>query len=736
MYSFTNFVYDSGANKVCECVDLSEPQLDGKVDDYYLPSMLGSFLGSEGPTLEVLDAYPVVSLSRRKTDPFYNISLKRLQNFVRTPKKEEQDTDISNTIKQLFMLCHLTEEKKLKAMSKRLRVNLQKLLKTCMKAGEPQFIRDCSDAKNLFCKPEDLMAHVSLVPTEHYNQMVILPCWITGAIHYRNGSILFRAAYLYCMDVEVSPSIEVCQLIETKTAALVGSKDVDPTQVPHNVFGFHYANELESGSAPAWLRAVYVAKRDFWNFEFCLGPFYNPYQATAETSACYLNTIYSHLVQVFSCATLKTLFTGVMHGASTLFNPMDASYFYYYRNNNTFDGRIHNLSNNWTSISTYTAIGFIGTEMTHPNTTILRIVDARTGQQYSMYLQPGHIYIVPDWFDFYIEGTSMRQFLIFKFEEKQSGNNSKFSIEHFFIDAKTDALHANKFRLGFPSFEIYDEYCKYLTTSDYHDDICITKFQSGVVALPSVLEDYWYKQLPMLCKTDDRNFSYFERGGFLYFHVDNALGITNAERSVILTLLYMNRFSPHVPCIYPSTNRCVHLNMLFCSQAYDQFDMIMGYDFNIFEKCRPKILDFTVHKNGGVVINVDHSDLMTNCALKLKLQAQKCKCCNFVHREFCTYISRKPGCTESLREIMSCIEAVTPKKNIVRAPANFLETCDKLEIHQYWSEVCPQLWYDEEDDEFDDYEDWGRDGCYFDSSSSSSDSYFSDSDSNNLTDEF
>ena len=157
-----------------------------ELDRYYLQTMLMYFDGESDDcrSNEILDAFPVVSLTKDKNDKFYKLSLERLREFHRGRIKE--DEYIRASIKHLFMYREIESPKSYSQFIN----DPEDLFDGCLEKVNPiMYARD--DRDTVDCEDYELGRVASYVPTSTFRRMKLMRGWIEGALHYYDYSIMF-----------------------------------------------------------------------------------------------------------------------------------------------------------------------------------------------------------------------------------------------------------------------------------------------------------------------------------------------------------------------------------------------------------------------------------------------------------------------------------------------------------------------------------------------------------------
>lgn len=521
VHKFTNFKFDAISCEIFDEVKLFQPRIEFTLDKYYLKSLLLSYIRCESyeAPFELLDALPVISLADTKDDPFYLISVKRLQNFV--DNELPFDGYVGHVIKHLFVYIEVL---RMEFVS----INGYKLLKTAMSKIQPQFCTQWTPGQ------------ASLIPTLDYDNMLIVPVWIDGALHYNEGSIIFVAEHLHIGKVIPSSLNKQMEqkIIQSRTS------QVD------SVF-----NDI-----PSWLCQFYVCQSKFWVFGK-----ESPFKSNETEEA----------IHVFRSESLAGMFNKLIPGM------WRSGPIYYYRNRNVFNGSMHKVRRDNSSVCNFFCIGYIGGDA---DGTMLRIVEPQSNSTHFIQLKTNHIYIVPDLFNFYVEGEAMRQFLMYELIEI-----IEEPLAFVFVQAKNDILCKNRLQRGFRTLQQYDQfYYAFKYDVPIFKNMCLQKKILVYTTDESLL-------LPA-------QLNYVEYQNHLYFNASNYS--SEDEKQMILAVIFWNRYIYHKPNLKSiwstQINICEFEEAVRVLEPLDQLHTMLvvlrdhsplKVFFKMYDKNKPLLLD-------------------------------------------------------------------------------------------------------------------------------------------------
>lgn len=642
---------------------LNTPRTTTHEDKYYLPSMLLTYLTPETEPAEILDATPVLSLAQKKSDPFYCISFKRLQKFV-SGNHEKPDKYLCTSIKHLFIARHFPNSPLL--ANKR----GDRVLKGCMEKIEPILIDDILLPKTFYCDREEFCKHASLVPTVKFNKLLLIPGWIEDALHYKNASVVFVTEFLHydCFSEGTS------DLINYKTISLLDNLQIRRENVAKNVFGFHYSNALENKSQfpAAWLRNFLVIEFNFWNFDLNAPPFYRQ-KRTHNLDFKYVLDLKKAATHVFRSKVLVQLLSKAIKNYSDRAVIKEDAPFYYLRNAGEFDGRIYRYFSPENTSHAFICIAFIGTSGTTNRDTVLRLENAQSGQTYSLEMEANHIYMIPDYLDFYIDGNAMRQFLIFN-----CCAFIKHEIEPFMVkEATVDSFLKNRLRRGFSQKQVYD--C-YYAVFEQHLEVfgCLCRVAHIYLSAECAFS-VTTRVIDSVTSGPLRVLNYIEYNNHLYAAIEDVNKISLNDCLFMLALVYFNRFSVHHSGTYIADRDSVKNRSILKTLDMKEFAYALK-DLKVSSIGTDDLCKWGSKKKNQIssVINaVDYPEVLElfNGDPQLGL-------------EYCLFIcSAKKSGRNSILCVKDAIEISVPELNIISIPSDYLETSENFILKSGWASV-------------------------------------------------
>lgn len=420
---------------------------EGTPDHLYLRALLPVFQTYEPGCAsgivfgEILDAFPVLSLTKTPSDPFYCISVSRLEKFAEG--EIPQDEMVNMGLKHLAIHCHMTlEYQYLESHPQTPTISqsdwkLFELLHKCMLVAEPVLCNPGSVCTEMNCAEKDLARYASYIPTEDYPQLIIVPTWIDGALHYKNHSILFFMDNLCGAPIKQNANMlwldksrwnfsngiislaDFSKPIEIKEEDLYDAHNyLAVSLIPNDCFSKFYPDETNDFLCSVDnMSDVFRSKLLRWRLNTPKLPSGGSDGSGGSGSGAAFCIKSKELLAMWNVhlSSLGSNFVAVHADPE----------FYYYKNNGTFDGRIFGLTRKigHSSAQFYNLVSFISggsgidteteeARCSAAGDTFMDITNPRTKSTHKIKLEANCLYVIPIWMDFFLTGHQTRQFIV------------------------------------------------------------------------------------------------------------------------------------------------------------------------------------------------------------------------------------------------------------------------------------------------------------------------------------